>query len=122
MLIYTSEWASCSQVQMALQDLGYTCVERTAVGDAAAPGDRFLWKRGDRTIVQVGESTIFEPWKHPALLGDALQRVSLLYVTGGGRERKAVSDGGRVAKVLVDREILPSEAVCVFEIGLRNAR
>ena len=35
LLIYTSEWASCSQVQMALQDLGYTCVERTAVGDAA---------------------------------------------------------------------------------------
>ena len=42
----------------------------------------------------------------------------LLYVTGGGRERTIVEASSRVVKAVYRREVLPSEAVCTFEIDM----
>ncbi len=67
LLVYTSEWASCSQVHKALQDLGYTCLERTHVGAADVPGDRFVWRRGRFTIIHVDANEIFDPWNRGAI-------------------------------------------------------
>ncbi len=122
LLVYSSEWATCTQVNKALQDLGYTCIDRVHLGPDDVPGDRFTWKRGENAIVHVNAWEIFDPWKHAAYFDDAPQRKQLIYVTGGGRERNAVKEGGHVTKVVYERDVLPSESVCVFEIGLGDGQ
>jgi hypothetical protein len=122
LLVYTSEWASCTQVHKAFQDLGYTCTERTRVGPADSPGDRFVWRRDRFTIIHVDAWEIFDPWNHRSLFPEESPPRRLLYVTGGGRERTIVEASGRVAAVVYRKDILPSECVCVFEIDMGPAR
>ena len=70
LLVYTSEWCTCTQVHKALQDLGYSCIERTHIGEDGKPGDRFEWKRENHTILHVDAWEIFDPWDHPEFSRD----------------------------------------------------
>jgi len=121
LLIYTSEWCTCTQVHKALQDLGYSCIERTHIGGDDKPGDRFVWKRENLTIVHIDASEIFDPWKHPEYFQDAPSREWLLYVTGGGREQNEIEKSDHVTKAVFRRDVLPSESVSVFEVSLSDA-
>jgi hypothetical protein len=118
MLVYTSEWASCSQVHKALQDLGYTCTERTHLGPADMRAERYVWRRDRFTIIHVDAWETFDPWNHRGFFPEELPRKRLLYVTGGGRERTIVEASGRVTNIVCRKEMLPSECVCAFEIDI----
>jgi len=121
LLVYTSEWSTCSQVHKALQDLGYSCIEQTHIGNDDKPGDRFVWKRKNHTILHIDVWEIFDPWKHPEYLQDAPSRQWLLDVTGGGRQQNEIEKSGRVKKAVFRRDVLPSGSVSVFEVSLSDA-
>jgi hypothetical protein len=113
LLVYTSAWASAAQVNMALQDLGYSCDKR---GDV--PCTRYVWKRGDREVVQITAVNVLDPWNHPELFAGQPPRQHVLYVTAGGRARSSVEGDSHVTKVLSGKAVIPSEYVCVFEVRL----
>ena len=116
LLIYTSEFSSSSQVNMALQDLGYSCQERTNRESPQGRIIRFVWKRGDQAVTHISTDMVLDPWNHPDLLADQRPTDHMLYVTGGGRERSSVDASGHVTKVISRQEIIPSQSVCVFEV------
>ncbi|MEI8372056.1 MAG: hypothetical protein WCJ35_04380 [Planctomycetota bacterium] len=122
LLVYTSEWCTNTQVHKALQDLGYTCVERAHVGLADTPGDRFVWRRDRFTIIHLDAWEIYAPWNHPEYFQDAPSRQRFLYVTGGGREQDKIEKSGHVRKALFRRDVMPSESVSVFEMDMNPVR
>ena len=89
LLVYTSEWASCSQVHKALQDLGYTCTERTHLAPEDSPGERFVWKRALYYYPRRCLGSI-RPLESSQPDSRGVYRMVALYVTGGGRELTTV--------------------------------
>ena len=84
LLVYTSEWASCSQVHKALQDLGYTCTEQTHIRPKDHRASGSCGSAGHFMIIRVDAWEVFDPWNRRSLIPEEVKDGELLYVTGSG--------------------------------------
>jgi hypothetical protein len=115
LLVYTSQFNTRTQVNKALQDLGYSCCECSSVEMVDKFNIRFVWKCEENIITHVCAEGVLDPWNRPVLFAKELPRDHILYVAAQGAERAAVEKAGRVTKVISD---FAPEAMCVLEVRL----
>jgi hypothetical protein len=116
-LVYTSNWPSFTQVNLAIQNAGFSCTKVSALKQRNVSARRFVWVRNGSTIIHIFAENTLDPWDQSILEAQS-QYSRMVYVTAGGRERSHLVASGRVTRTVYEKEILGSGVMCLFEVRM----